>query len=144
MIFETPRTRHSRMGGLCACESLNSRGLRHHSMPSSVRCLDAFDGVSTEAAFRSGIFCVRSRALLFGHLADLFLFGVPEPWRSSAFISRTRPAASLTKLSCVGINRNDDWKSPVFHSLFCVRALNCFRTPMMLTCACQWGQRGAA
>src|SRR5271157_2542318 len=95
---------------------------------------------STDAAFRSGIFCLAISSTCFSvTLPTLSLFGAPDPL--------AMPAARFSNTDAGGvlvINVNERSLYTVIttgtinpSSSFCeVRALNCLQNSMILTCAC--------
>src|ERR1017187_5790605 len=100
--------------------------------------------VSTDEAFRSGIFWVAiSRTCFSVTLPTLSLFGVPAPLViPAAFFSSTAAGGVLVikvKLRSTYTVMTTGIVSPAI-SLFCVRALNCLQNSMMLTCA--WPSAG--
>src|SRR5208337_4220718 len=95
---------------------------------------------STEAAFRSGIFCLAiSRTCFSVAVASLTLLGVPEPFAT--------PAARFSRIAAGGVlvmkvnvrslytETTTGMISPS-NSLALVFALNCLQNSMMLICAC--------
>src|SRR5208282_1427863 len=95
---------------------------------------------STDAAFRSGIFCFAMSSTCFSvTLPTLSLLGAPDPL--------AMPAARFSNIEAGGVlvmNVNERSLYTVIttgtinpSSSFCpVRALNCLQNSMMLTCAC--------
>src|SRR5437660_12467893 len=95
---------------------------------------------STEAAFKSGIFCLAISSTCFAvTLPTLSLLGVPDPFAI--------PAARLSSTEAGGvlvINVNDRSLYPLTttgtirpsSSFAFVRALNCLQNSIMLICAC--------
>ena len=101
--------------------------------------------VSTDAAFRSGIFCVAISRTCFSVTLPFFsLFGVPDPLAMpAAFFSRIAAGGVLViKLKVRSrVNRDDNRNNQPGHLLVLrACALNCLQNSMMLTCA--WPSAG--
>src|SRR6202007_1006980 len=100
--------------------------------------------VSTEAAFRSGIFCLAISSTCFAvTLPTLSLFGVPDPL--------AMPAARFNRIEAGGVLVMEGNERSLYtetapgvitlsYSFLCVLALNCLQNSMMLICA--WPSAG--